>query len=175
MFYGQIITADCANGPGVRLSIFVSGCTNHCKGCFQPETWEFNFGREYTDETEEYILSEVSKPYYKGLTILGGEPFEPCNQLGIIHLLEAFKDKNPDKDVWIFTGFTYEEDLLEGKRKHTKVTDRILELTDVLVDGKFIEAEKDMRLNFRGSRNQRIIDIKESRKTGETVLSKLNN
>ena len=175
MYYGQIITADAANGPGIRLSLFVSGCTNHCKGCFQPQTWNFEYGKEFTKETQDFILKEASKPYYRGLTILGGEPLEPCNQYGILPLLEAFKAQNPNKDVWIFTGFTYEDDLLPGGRKYTPVTDRIFDLTDVIVDGRFVEEEKDIRLNFRGSRNQRIIDIVRTRQEGAVVLSQLNN
>ncbi len=171
MHFCEIIKADCANGPGVRESLFVSGCTNKCKGCFQPQTWDFEYGELYTKETEELILNEASKPYYRGLTILGGEPFEPCNQAGLIGLIKKFKEQNPNKDIWMFTGFTYDVDLVKGGRKYTPFTDQILDMIDVLVDGKFILEEKDIRLKFRGSRNQRIIDMKKSRKTGTVVLS----
>ncbi len=169
MFYGQIITADCANGPGVRVSLFVSGCTNHCKGCFQPQTWAFDYGKPYTKETEEFILSEVSKPYYRGLTILGGEPFEPCNQAGLMSLIQKVKEI-PNKDLWMFTGFKYENLLKDGEKYTPPFTDFILDRVDVLVDGKFILEEKDIRLKFRGSRNQRIIDMPKTRSTGIVTL-----
>ena len=175
MFIGQIITADVANGPGIRLSIFVSGCTNHCKGCFQPQTWNFEYGEPYTKDTENYLVNELSKPYYRGITILGGEPFEPCNQVGLYPLIKRIKEELPEKDIWMFTGFTLENELAEGGSKHTNVTESILRMADVLVDGRFIEEEKDIRLKFRGSRNQRIIDLKKTFETGKTVLSDLNN
>lgn len=173
MHVGQIITCDCANGTGVRLSVFVSGCTNHCKGCFQPQTWDFNFGEPYTAETEEFILTEVSKPYYGGLTILGGEPFEPCNQAELVKLVRKFKKGNPDKTLWMFTGFTYDRDLIPGGRKYTPATDEILDQVDILVDGRFEEDQKDIRLKFRGSRNQRLIDMKKTRGEGVVTLSPL--
>ena len=175
MNYCEFIKADCANGPGVRGSLFVSGCTNRCDGCFQPQTWDFDYGKPFTKEVEQMILDEVSKPYYRGLTLLGGEPFEPCNQAGLINLLKEFKKRNPNKDICAFAGFTYDIDLVEGGRKYTApFTDQILDLIDVLVDGRFMIEEKDVRLKFRGSRNQRIIDMKSTRKTGSVVLSEYN-
>ena len=174
MHVGQIIETDCANGAGVRLSVFVSGCTNHCKGCFQPQTWDFDFGEEYTPETEEYILNELKKPYYDGITILGGEPFEPCNQAEIVKLIRRVREETSDKNIWMFSGFTYDKDLAPGGCRYTPVTDEILSSIDVLVDGRFVEEERDMRLRFKGSRNQRVIDVKASRTAGTVVLSKYN-
>lgn len=174
MHYGEILIADCANGVGIRVSLFVSGCTNHCKGCFQPQTWDFNYGMEYTRETEDFIISEVSKPYYQGLTILGGEPMEPENQRELVKLIRRMRKECPDKDIWMYSGFTVNEDLIPGGRKYTEVTDEILGNIDILVDGKFEEDLKDITLKFRGSRNQRIIDMKKSKEKGQLVLSDLN-
>ena len=169
MHYGEILIADCANGVGIRVSLFVSGCTNHCKGCFQPQTWDFNYGMEYTQETEDFIISEVSKPYYQGLTILGGEPMEPENQRELVKLLRRVREELPEKNIWSFTGFVLDQDLLDGGRKHCEVTDEMLSLLDVLVDGPFKEEEKDITLAFRGSRNQRLIDMKKSLKEQEVI------
>ena len=174
MHYGEILIADCANGVGIRVSLFVSGCTNHCKGCFQPQTWDFNYGMEYTQETEDFIISEVSKPYYQGLTILGGEPMEPENQRELVKLIRRMRKECPDKDIWMYSGFTVNEDLIPGGRKCTEVTDEILGNIDILVDGKFEEDLKDISLKFRGSRNQRIIDMKKSKEKGQLGLSDLN-
>ncbi|MCR5396573.1 MAG: anaerobic ribonucleoside-triphosphate reductase activating protein [Lachnospiraceae bacterium] len=175
MYYGQILKADSSNGVGIRLSLFVSGCTNHCEGCFQPQTWDFNYGYPYTPETEDFIIEEMSKPYYDGITILGGEPFEPSNQEEIVKLIRRIKKELPQKNIWMFTGFTYEEDLQKSQRKYTDVTDEILNSIDVLVDGKFILAQKNLMLNFRGSSNQRIIDMPKTRANGAVVLHPLNN
>ena len=175
MHLGEILTADTANGPGIRLSIFVSGCTNRCPGCFQPQTWDFDYGKEYTPELEDYILRELGESYYDGLTVLGGEPFEPANQRGLIGLLRRVRNELPGKTIWMFTGFTYDRDLLPGGCRHTEVTDEILDTIDVLVDGRFVQAEKDIALHFRGSRNQRIIDMRQTRASGKIVLSPLNN
>lgn len=175
MFYGQIITADTANGVGLRLSLFVSGCTNRCKGCFQPQTWDFEYGKPYTKETEDYIIEELSKSYYKGISLLGGEPFEPCNQAVLAKLIKRIKKELPNKDIWMFTGFTYEKDLVEDGIRHTPVTDYILDNIDVLVDGRFDISKKDITLNFRGSSNQRIINMGATRKSGSVVLHELNN
>ena len=173
MHIGQIIKSDVANGIGFRLSLFVSGCTNHCPFCFQPETWDFDFGHLYTPEIENAILLELEKHYYDGLTILGGEPMEFSNQEGLISLIRKAK-KIPNKSIWIYTGFLYEDFLPNGKR-HGQFTDEILDSIDILVDGRFIQEKKDVSLNFRGSSNQRIIDMKETRKYGHVVLSPLNN
>ncbi len=120
MHYGEILIADCANGVGIRVSLFVSGCTNHCKGCFQPQTWDFNYGMEYTQETEDFIISEVSKPYYQGLTILGGEPMEPENQRELVKLIRRMRKECPDKDIWMYSGFTVNEDLIRAEENIQK-------------------------------------------------------
>lgn len=173
MHLGQIITSDVANGIGFRVSVFVSGCTNHCPFCFQPETWDFDFGHLYTEEVEKAILLELEKPFYDGLTILGGEPMEFLNQEGIISLIRKAK-MIPNKTIWIYSGFLY-EDLLPSGKRHGPFTDEILDSIDVLVDGRFEENLKDVTLNYRGSSNQRIIDMKKTRKEGKVVLSSLNN
>lgn len=174
MHIGEIIRADSANGLGIRLSVFVSGCLNHCEGCFQPETWAFDYGEEYTDETENFIINELKKPYYQGLTLLGGEPFEESNQRTLIGLIRRVKKELPEKDIWIYTGYTLDKDLCEGGRKHTEVTDEILNSTDVLVDGKFKLDLKDITLKFRGSSNQRVIDLNKTRETGEITQLSFN-
>ncbi len=174
MNIGEIIIDDCANGEGLRVSLFVSGCTNHCKGCFQPETWDFNFGEPYTSETEDYIIEELSKPYYSGLTILGGEPFEQSNQREIVKLIRRMKKELPERDLWIYTGFTYDRDLVEGGCRYIECTDEILDNTDILVDGRFVLELRNLMLKFRGSENQRIINMRETRKQGKVILSPLN-
>jgi anaerobic ribonucleoside-triphosphate reductase activating protein len=175
MHFGQIFTADCANGLGMRVSLFVSGCTNCCKGCFQPETWDFSYGELYTEDTEKFIIEELGQDYYDGLTILGGEPFEPSNQEVLIGLIRRIKAELPGKNIWMYTGFTYEKDLCSGGSRYTDVTDEILDSIDVLVDGRFEEDKKNIMLKFRGSENQRIIDMPATRKSGAVVLSPLNN
>ena len=165
MYIGEIIKADSANGEGIRVSIFVSGCTNHCKGCFQPQTWNYNYGYLYDDNMENDIINELSQSYYNGLTILGGEPFEISNQQGLLPLIRRIKKELPDKTIWVYTGFTYDVDLVAGGKRYI----------DILVDGKFVEELKSLMLNFRGSSNQRIIDMRATRKAGKVVLSKLNN
>jgi anaerobic ribonucleoside-triphosphate reductase activating protein len=175
MHFGQIFTADAANGLGIRVSLFVSGCTNRCKGCFQPETWDFSYGEPYTDETEDFLIKELSADYYDGLTILGGEPFEPSNQEVLIGLIRRIKKELPNKNIWMYTGFTYEKDLTPGGCRYTEVTDEILDSIDILVDGRFEEDRKNIMLKFRGSENQRIIDMPATRKSGTVVLSSLNN
>ena len=169
------MTADCANGLGMRVSLFVSGCTNHCPGCFQPETWDFDYGLVYTPETEQSLMEELAKPYYDGLTILGGEPFELSNQPEVAALIRRVKKELPEKTIWMYTGFLYEKDLVPGGCRYTDVTDEILDNIDILVDGKFVQELKDITLNFRGSSNQRIIDMKKTRVTGKIILSQLNN
>ena len=174
MYVGEIITADCANGTGIRVSVFVSGCTNHCKGCFQPQTWDFEYGQPYTAEMEDFIMKELSKSYYAGLTILGGEPFELSNQREVVKLIRRVKSELPKKNIWIYTGFTYDKDLIPGGCRYIECTDEILDNTDILVDGKFIEELRNISLNFRGSENQRIIEMKATRAAGTVVLSPLN-
>lgn len=172
MYVGQIITVDSANGMGIRVSVFVSGCTNHCKGCFQPQTWDFKYGKPYDEATEQFILTELAKDFYQGLTILGGEPFEPENQEVVAGLIRRVKEELPNKDIWIYTGYTYEEDLQPSGRRYTEFTDEILNGADILVDGRFIEELKNITLQFRGSENQRIIDLKKTKICGAVVLAK---
>lgn len=170
MYYADIKSYDIANGEGCRVTLFVSGCTNRCKGCFQPETWDFHYGQPYTKDTEEYILNLLQNPHIEGLTILGGEPFEPFNQAELVNLLHIVKQKFPLKNIWCFTGFVYDKDLLKGQRKHTNATDEMLSYIDVLVDGPFILQQRDISLYFRGSRNQRVLDMKKTLQTGPIVL-----
>ena len=159
MNYGNIKECDIADGPGVRVSLFVSGCRHHCKGCFNKETWDFGYGKPYTKETEDEIIRLLAPSYIQGLTLLGGEPFEPENQEELAGLLKRVRETYPDKDIWCYTGYLYDVDLPEGGRVHTEVTEEMLSYIDVLVDGEFIEEEKDVTLVFRGSRNQRIIEL----------------
>lgn len=165
----QMLKCDVGNGPGFRVSIFVSGCTNRCKGCFNPETWDFNYGKGFDVETQDMVFAELSKPIYRGLTVLGGEPFEPCNQAGLRPFLERVRKELPEKDIWMYTGNVY-EDLLPGGKKYTSDTDAVLSMADVLVDGRFVEELKEPGLKFRGSKNQRLIDLKKTRETGEVIL-----
>lgn len=174
MYFGQIMKADCANGVGMRVTLFVSGCTNHCMGCFQPQTWDFQFGEPYTKEVEDGIIEELKKPYYNGITILGGEPFEPENQRVLAGLIRRIRDEVPKRTIWMFSGNVY-EDMLPGGKRYIEVTDEILDSIDILVDGPFIEEKKNIGLNFRGSENQRIIDMKKTRAQKKVVLDPLNN
>ena len=174
MYIGEILKADTANGLGMRVTLFVSGCTNHCPGCFQPQTWDFTYGQPYTPAVEEMIMQELAKPYYQGLTLLGGEPFEPCNQRELVKLIRRVRREMPGKDIWAYTGFTLEKDLGEGGRKWTEVTEESLRNIDILVDGRFEQDKKDVSLKFRGSANQRIIDMNKTVSTGKTILSLLN-
>ena len=173
MHYGKIATNDIANGIGVRVSLFVSGCTNHCKGCFQPETWDFAYGRPYTPDMEDRLMKELAKSYYDGLTILGGEPFELSNQRELVKLIRRLRKELPDRNIWMYTGFTYDKDLVPGGCRYIECTDEILDSIDMLVDGRFIEELKNITLTFRGSENQRIIDMKQTREQGKVVLSPL--
>ena len=163
MNYGTIKNCDIANGPGVRVSLFVSGCRHHCKGCFNPETWVFSYGRPFTEETADEIISLLKPAYIQGFSLLGGEPFEPENQPELAKFLRRIRETYPEKDIWCYTGYLYDVDLAEGGKVYTEVTDEMLGCIDVLVDGEFIEAEKDLTLVFRGSRNQRILELKKQR------------
>ena len=169
MHYGAIKKCDIANGEGIRVSLFVSGCRNRCKGCFQPETWDFNYGNAFTDSTAEEIFSAVDNPSVRGLTVLGGEPMEPENQKALLPFLLEYKRRFPQKTIWLYTGNLYEE-LTGNHRNHTDDTDELLSLVDILVDGRFIEEEKSIGLRFRGSKNQRIIDMAKTREQGKTVI-----
>ena len=170
MNYGQIKNCDIANGVGVRVTLFVSGCTNRCEGCFQPQTWDFNYGQPFTAETEETLLKMLQPSYIDGLTLLGGEPFEPQNQRALLPFVERVKKVFPAKTVWAFTGFTLEELLRDGSHPRCEVTDRLLALIDVLVDGRFILSQRNISLRFRGSENQRLLDLPASLKAGCPVL-----
>jgi anaerobic ribonucleoside-triphosphate reductase activating protein len=173
MNYGTIKKTDISNGAGVRVSLFVSGCTHHCKGCFNPETWNFNYGEPFTKDTEEELLEALSKTYISGLSLLGGEPMEPENQRVLLPFVKKVKDLYPEKDIWCYTGYDYEKELLLDSRARCESTDELLSYLDVLVDGEFVEELKDISLQFRGSSNQRIIDVKTSRETGEIHLWKI--
>ena len=157
MNYCNIKEYDIADGEGVRLTLFVSGCRNHCKGCFQPETWDFNYGKEFTEEVENNILEKLSNWCYDGLTLLGGDPFEPENQKVLNPFLKKVKNEFPLKNIWCYTGYIYDKDLVDGGKKYNDDTLDILSNIDVLVDGPFIEELKDITLKFRGSSNQRLI------------------
>ena len=170
MYYGNIKNCDIADGLGVRVTLFVSGCTHHCPGCFQPETWDFAYGQPYTRETEDKLLELLRPDYIDGLTLLGGEPMEPDNQRELVKLLRRVRAELPEKNIWCYSGYTLETDLLGESRARCEVTDEMLSLMDVLVDGEFIQARKNISLAFRGSENQRIIDLQESLKRGETVV-----
>ena len=167
MHVGEVMTADVANGEGMRVSVFVSGCRNHCKGCFQPQTWDFNYGREYTPEIEQFIIDELSKSYYDGITILGGDPMEPENQEPVLRLLRRIKKELPDKNVWVYTGYVYDRDLVPGGKCCTADTAELLHMIDVLVDGPFVTELHDISLLFKGSSNQRVIDCAEYCRSGE--------
>ena len=160
MNYSAIRTCDVANGPGVRVSLFVSGCRHRCKGCFNPDTWDFAAGEPWTDAVQEKLLADCEPVWIQGLSLLGGEPFEPANQRALVPLLRAFRARFPQKDVWAWTGCVYERELLKESPWRCEVTDEMLSLIDTLVDGPFIEAQKNITLRFRGSSNQRILELK---------------
>ena len=170
MHYGEIKNCDIANGEGVRVTLFVSGCTNHCKNCFQPQTWDFNYGKPFTEETEAELFRLLSPRYIRGLTLLGGEPFEPENQRALLPFLRKLRRELPEKTVWAFTGFTWEELHTEGSHPRCEVTDELLSLIDVLVDGRYVEERKDIGLRFRGSSNQRLLDLNATRASGKLTL-----
>ncbi len=172
MNFATIKKYDIANGLGVRVSLFVSGCTHHCKGCFNEVAWDFTYGKLFSKDIEAEIIEELKKPMISGLTLLGGEPMEPQNQRGLIQFLKRVKKELPNKDIWCYTGYTLETDLLQGKA-HIDITDEFLHLIDVLVDGKFIEELKDITLKFRGSSNQRVIDMNQTLATNQIVLFNL--
>ncbi len=169
MNYGTIKKRDIANGPGVRVSLFVSGCTHHCPGCFNSATWDFGYGEPFTPQTEREIIDLMAPDYIGGFSLLGGEPMEPQNQRVLLPLLRKIKAQYPTKTVWCYSGYTLEQ-LTGESRARCEATDEMLALIDVLVDGRFVEAKKDIRLRFRGSSNQRLIDLKKTRATGEIVL-----
>ena len=169
MNYCEIKKTDIANGSGVRVTLFVSGCRHHCKGCFQPDTWNFDYGKPFTDTTADEIINALSKGYIKGLTLLGGEPMEPENQAGLLPFLKELKKRFPQKTIWCFSGYDFEKDILGRMMKESEVTRELVPLLDVLVDGKFVEDLKNLSLKFRGSENQRILDVARSLAAGKAV------
>ena len=170
MNYATIKNCDIANGPGVRVSLFVSGCTHRCKGCFNEVAWDFDYGQPFTQETVEEIIKMLEPDYIAGITLLGGEPFEPQNQPALLDLLRQIKEKLPEKSIWAFSGYLFEKDILAGRLGPKEITRELVGYLDVLVDGPFVLEKKDLMLRFRGSSNQRLIDVKASLKAGETVL-----
>ena len=170
MNYATIKNCDIANGPGVRVSLFVSGCTHRCPGCFNEVAWDFNYGEPFTQETIDTIVKMLQPAHIKGLTLLGGEPFEPQNQGPIVELLRQVKAKYPEKTVWAFSGYLFDKDILSGKLGEWEITKEYLSYLDVLVDGPFVQAKKNLNLRFRGSENQRLIDVPASLAAGEVIL-----
>ena len=167
MNYAAIKNCDIANGPGVRVSLFVSGCTHHCPGCFNEVAWDFDYGVPFTEEVMDKIVDMMRPDYIKGLTLLGGEPFEPRNQQGIVQLLRKVKAQLPQKSIWAFSGYLFDKDITSGRLGDTR---EYLSYLDVLVDGPFVEAKKNLSLRFRGSENQRLIDVPASLESGKVVL-----
>ena len=173
MYYADIKKADVANGLGVRVSVFVSGCTHHCKNCFNEEAWDFHYGNEFTQNEIDKVIELMDHSYVAGLSLLGGEPLEHVNQQGLLPLVKKVKEKFPDKNIWCYSGYTFEKDIKDRMYKNWKETPEFLSYIDVLVDGKFEEDKKDLSLRFRGSSNQRIIDVQKSLKENKTVLFEL--
>ena len=174
MNYANIKFNDIANGEGVRVSLFVSGCTHHCKNCFNPETWDFNYGKIFTEEVQNSIIKELSHDHYNGLTLLGGEPMEPANQKGLLNFVKRVKETYPNKTIWCYSGYLFDTELLSPSRAHCPWTRELLSYIDILVDGEFKEELKDITLRFKGSSNQRIIDVQKSLKENEVILSPYN-
>lgn len=175
MNYGAIKKCDIANGEGVRVSLFVSGCTHRCPGCFNEEAWDFGYGEPFTRDTEEEILAALAPDHIDGLSLLGGEPFEPGNQEALVHLLKRVKERYPGKNIWCYTGYRLEQDLLADSRARCAFTEEMLSMIDVLVDGRFVEALKDISLPFRGSSNQRVMDLKATLRDGDVKLLALGD
>lgn len=167
MNYAEIKYCDIANGTGCRTVLFVSGCRNACKGCFQPQTWDFGYGEPFDEKVQKEVLDSLAPDYITGITLLGGEPFEQENQKELVPFMRKVVAQYPNKNVWAFTGYIYDKDLLAGGRRHTEDTDELLSMIDVLVDGPFVEELKDITLKFRGSSNQRVLDLRETIRTGK--------
>lgn len=170
MNYAEIKKTDIANGPGVRVSLFVSGCRHRCPGCFNDIAWDFDYGKLFDDNVQDELLEALAPKYIAGLTILGGEPFEPENQIELLPFIRRVRERFPNKNIWIFTGFVFDTELLGESRARCSATDEILSMVDVIVDGRFVESEKDITLRFKGSSNQRIIDVKKSIETGSVAV-----
>ncbi|MBP3708585.1 MAG: anaerobic ribonucleoside-triphosphate reductase activating protein [Clostridia bacterium] len=169
MNYADIKRIDVANGEGVRVSVFVSGCTHHCKGCFNECAWDFNYGNKFTNEEIDKVLGYLSHDYIKGLSLLGGEPLDPKNQEGLLPLVKKVKEKFPEKDIWCYTGYDFEKDVIGKMSKENQTSNELIKYFDVVVDGKFEEDKKDLKLRFRGSSNQRIIDVPETLKEKKII------
>ena len=174
MNYANIKYNDIANGEGIRTSLFVSGCTHHCKNCFNKETWDFNYGKPFTREVEDKIIKSMDSPQINGLTLLGGEPMEPANQKGLLEFIKRVKATYPNKTIWCYTGYLFDEELLKPSRAHAPWTRELIGYFDIMVDGEFKEDLKDITLRFKGSSNQRVIDVQKSLKTNTVVLSPYN-
>lgn len=170
MNYAEIKNVDIANGPGVRISLFVSGCPHHCKGCFNEITWDFNYGKPYIQDTINYILELLKPDYIRGITFLGGEPMAPANQYEVLNTMRQIKEHFPSKDIWLYTGYLFDNDIMEKMLNTLPYTKELVSYIDVLVDGPFIEDKKNLNLQFRGSENQRIIDVKKTLDTGNIIL-----
>ena len=170
MHYADIKKVDIANGPGVRVSLFVSGCRHHCKGCFNEQAWDFNYGKEFTDDTVNQIIEYMKPDYIEGITLLGGEPFEHENQEGLLKLVKKVKEVYPNKSIWSFTGFEFDKDIVDDMCNKYDETKELISYIDVMVDGKFDLDKKVLGLKFKGSSNQRTIDVKESLKNNKVVL-----
>ena len=174
MNYANIKFNDIANGEGVRISLFVSGCTHHCKNCFNKETWDFNYGKPFTEDVEDLIIQKLKPEHINGLTLLGGEPMEPANQKALLPFIKKVKEIYPNKTIWCYSGYLFDKELLNESRAHCPWTLELLSYIDVLVDGKFVDELKDITLRFKGSSNQRVIDVKKSLTLNEVVLSPYN-
>lgn len=170
MHYAEIKTCDIANGPGIRVSLFVSGCTHRCQNCFNEETWDFQYGKPFTAETENELLNALRPAYIRGLTLLGGEPLEYVNQQGLLPFIRRVREELPGKDIWCYTGYTFETDVLNRMCAEWEETRALLSCIDVLVDGEFIQERKELGLRFRGSSNQRLIRVQDSLREGKTIL-----
>ena len=170
MRYATIKTHDIANGVGIRVSLFVSGCRHHCRGCFNQETWDFNYGKPFTDETLDFLMDACNHDYIEGFSFLGGEPFDPANQPTVLKVAKKFKELYPDKTIWCYTGYDFEKDILAGRLGDPAITKELIGMVDILVDGEFHIDEKDLKLRFRGSSNQRVIEVKKSLAEGRVVL-----
>ena len=169
MNYADIKKIDVANGEGVRVSVFVSGCNHHCKGCFNQCAWDFNYGKEFSEKEEQQIIDYMNHDYISGLSLLGGEPLEPRNQEGLLPLVKKVKEKFPNKNIWCYTGFDFEKDVVGKMAKDNETTRELLKYIDVIVDGKFEEDKRDLKLQFRGSSNQKLVDVKKSLQTGKVI------
>lgn len=174
MNYANIKYNDIANGEGIRVSLFVSGCTHHCKNCFNKETWDFNYGKPFTKAEEDKIIQELKPDHINGLTLLGGEPMEPANQKCLLEFVKRVKQIYPNKTIWCYTGYLFDQELLQPSRAFCPFTKEFLSYIDILVDGEFKEELKDITLRFKGSSNQRIIDVQKSLKENTVVMSPYN-